>query len=100
MAGWFDSHCHVQEEYLRTDDQTAGDIGALLSRASESGVDRLVCIGTGAITSAGAVAVAQGVADVGCGAVRAWASVGLHPHEASDGVDAVAALLATEMANP
>ena len=29
---------------------------------------------------------------------RAWASVGLHPHEASEGVDEVAALLARELA--
>ncbi len=30
---------------------------------------------------------------MGAGAPRAWASVGLHPHEASEGVDGVAALL-------
>ena len=34
----------------------------------------------------------------GRGGPRAWASVGLHPHEASEGVDEVAALLARELA--
>jgi TatD DNase family protein len=103
MSGWFDSHCHVQEEYLgRSGDPAAGadptDLDGVLQRATEAGVDRLVCIGTGEATSAQAVAMARNVADLGCGGLTAWASVGLHPHEASDGVDAVARLLAQEMA--
>jgi TatD DNase family protein len=60
-------------------------------------VERLVCIGTGAVTSAQAVAVARATAGAGAGP-RAWASVGLHPHQASEGVDEVAALLARELA--
>jgi TatD DNase family protein len=61
-------------------------------------VDRLVCIGTGATTSRQAAALARGVADLGCGALSAWASVGLHPHEASHGVEGVAQVLAEELA--
>ncbi|HVT42129.1 MAG TPA: TatD family hydrolase, partial [Acidimicrobiales bacterium] len=70
---------------------------ALLDRARAAAIDRLVCIGTGPATSAQAVAVARATADSGV-APRAWASVGLHPHEASEGVDAVAELLARELA--
>ncbi len=96
MPGWFDSHCHVQDEFLG--DAAPADLAPLLDRAAEAGVDRLVCIGTGVATSSGAVAVARGVAETGCGRVQAWASVGLHPHEASEGVDGVAAVLQRELA--
>ncbi len=96
MAGWFDSHCHVQEEYLPGDEEGSHDLERVLARAGRAGIDRLVCIGTGAVTSRQAVAVAR--ATGGGGSVpRAWASIGLHPHEASEGVDDVAALLAREL---
>jgi TatD DNase family protein len=90
VGAWFDSHCHVQEEYVSG--RASGDPGeagrpaeaaeveAVLARAAAAGVDRLICIGTGTARR-GAVP-------------RAWATVGLHPHEASEGVDEVAALLA------
>ncbi len=96
MAGWFDSHCHVQEEYLPGDEAGATDLEPVLARARQAGIDRLVCIGTGAATSRQAVAVARATAAEGS-APRAWASIGLHPHEASQGVDEVAALLAREL---
>ena len=96
LAGWFDSHCHVQEEYLPGDEAGAADLEPVLARAAEAGIDAIVCIGTGAATSRQAVAVAR--ADGRAGTVpRAWASIGLHPHEASEGVDEVAALLAREL---
>jgi len=100
MSGWFDSHCHVQEEYLGGAGKGAGedDLSVVLERADAAGVDRLVCIGTDAVTSAQAVAVARGVQNGGT-ALHAWASVGLHPHEATAGVDGVAALLAQENAD-
>jgi TatD DNase family protein len=97
-SGWFDSHCHVQEEYLGGEGPEY-DIGAVLDRSAAAGVDRLVCIGTGVETSAGALAVARGVSELGCGEVAAWASIGLHPHEASLGVDGVSDLLRRETAN-
>jgi len=96
LAGWFDSHCHVQEEYLPGSEAGASDLGPVLARAAEAGIDRLVCIGTGATTSQQAVAVARATARGGS-TPRAWASIGLHPHEASAGVDEVAALLAHEL---
>ena len=96
MTGWFDSHCHVQEEYLQGDGAGETDLEPVLARAGEAGIDRLVCIGTGAATSRQAVAVARATAAEGS-TPRAWASIGLHPHEASEGVDEVAALLAREL---
>ncbi len=63
-------------------------------RAARAGVDRLVCIGTGPATSEQALGVARDSARAGAPAPRAWASVGLHPHEASEGVDEVATLVA------
>jgi TatD DNase family protein len=99
VGGWFDSHCHVQEEYLGRAEEgglgpgTAPGAEEVLARAAEAGVDRLICIGTGPATSAQALEVARSTERAGL-VPRAWASVGLHPHEASEGVDEVAALLA------
>ena len=100
MSGWFDSHCHVQEEYLGGGKGGDGDqdLTAVLDRAAEAGVDRLVCIGTGTTTSSQALTLARGISNVGCGAIRAWGSIGLHPHEASQGTDGVARLLEQEKA--
>lgn len=102
VGGWFDSHCHVQEEYVSGRDSGdpdeggraagAAEIEAVLNRAADSGVDRLICIGTGATTSEQALGVARETARAQA-RPRAWATVGLHPHEASEGVDEVAALL-------
>jgi TatD DNase family protein len=99
MSGWFDSHCHVQEEYLGGGEAGDGerDLSRVLARAAEAGVDRLVCIGTGVTTSAQAVAMAR-TSRRQDGAPAAWASIGLHPHDATAGVDEVAALLAAELA--
>ncbi len=102
MRGWFDSHCHVQEAYLGGEGNGPGapapldgDLDVVLARARAAGVDRLVCVGTGAATSRQAVALARAVSGEGPGP-RVWASIGLHPHDAAEGVDEVAALLAGE----
>jgi TatD DNase family protein len=99
MSGWFDSHCHVQEEYLGGGESSPGDrdLSLVLDRARAAGVNRLVCIGTGRTTSEQAVAVAHEL-QRGDGELRAWASIGLHPHDATDGVDGVASLLADQLA--
>ena len=73
-----------------------GDLELILARARGAGIDRLVCVGTGVETSRQAVALARATASAGS-QPRAWASVGLHPHEASEGVDEVAALLDREL---
>jgi TatD DNase family protein len=105
-VGWFDSHCHVQEEFL-TDPASGGEAAggpaggaagfrALMGRAAQQGIDRLVCIGTGPTTSEQAVAVAR-ASTLASSTPRAWASIGLHPHDASQGVNPVADLLAREL---
>jgi TatD DNase family protein len=107
---WFDSHCHLQDEFLEAasgdgaseagPDHTgihATALRAALARASEAGVTRLVCVGTGAASSEEALSLARSFRAAGSAAradgIEAWATVGLHPHDASDGVDGAAAVL-------
>jgi TatD DNase family protein len=74
---WTDSHCHLGYDGV---DDDAVDV------AAAAGVTRMVTVGTNAATSALAVAAASRHPDV-------YATVGLHPHEASHGVDTLAELL-------
>jgi TatD DNase family protein len=66
---WIDSHCHLQMGETEA-------AAAAVSRAVEAGVERMVCIGTDLETSTQAVALAAAHPQV-------WATVGLHPHDAS-----------------
>ena len=75
---WADSHCHLPYEGLE-------DVDAHLAAAREAGVGRFISVGTDAAQSAAAIEVAARHDDV-------WATVGLHPHDASDGVDSVLGL--------
>ena len=70
---WTDSHAHLQYDGVGL---------SAIDRAREIGVTRMVCVGTDAVTSAQAVELASGVAGAGI-----WATVGLHPHDASQEVD-------------
>jgi TatD DNase family protein len=103
VVEWFDSHCHLQDEF----DPPPGEgpvephadrLAATLARAAEAGVTRLVCVGTGAASSAEAVALARSLRRPGGPAaaegVAVWATVGLHPHDAVDGVDSLDGVLA------
>jgi len=103
---WFDSHCHLQEEFtdaVAEDDPGphATRLAATIARASESGVSRMVCIGTGAASSAEAVFLARAMRRPGSVAVaegvELWASVGLHPHGGGAGVDSLDDLLSAEL---
>jgi TatD DNase family protein len=76
---WADSHCHLQYE---------GIAEGALAAARAAGVGRVVCVGTDAPLSAAAIEVAR--AHPG----TVWATVGLHPHDASQGVDGIVGLLA------
>ena len=84
---WFDSHCHIQEAY-RPEDRTPAD---LLQAAADAGVVGLVCVGTDAASSRQAVDLATGQGRAG--GIGMWATIGLHPHEASAGVGEVEALV-------
>jgi TatD DNase family protein len=111
---WFDSHCHLQREFggpepTESPEPTsvsgsagphATRLAATIARASESGVTRMVCIGTGAASSAEAVALVRDMRQPGSVAtaegVELWATVGLHPHDAVDGVESLDDLLGRE----
>ncbi len=102
---WFDSHCHLQAEFVEDggerDGPHATHLSALLARAAEAGVTRMVCVGTGAGSSAEAVALARHLRHSDSVAraegIEVWATIGLHPHDAQDGTDAIEALLEAEV---
>ncbi|MBM3670838.1 MAG: TatD family deoxyribonuclease [Actinobacteria bacterium] len=64
---WFDSHCHVQ---------WSEGVDATIERARQEGVVAMIVVGTDGATSRAAVDLAARHPDV-------WATVGLHPHDAS-----------------
>jgi TatD DNase family protein len=78
MSHWTDAHCHLQERFLSDDEKVAADIDETLARAFDGGVDRVVVIGTDAQTSREALAITALE-----GPVEIYATVGLHPHEAT-----------------
>jgi TatD DNase family protein len=83
----FDTHAHLHFPDF------APDLDDVLARARAAGVRRMVTIGTDAVTSRAAIAIAERDPDV-------WASVGLHPHDAEHGDDALFAELERLAASP
>jgi TatD DNase family protein len=79
---WVDSHCHVHDE--RIPDGLAGAVAA----AAEAGVSTLISVGCDRATSLAAIAAADAHAGV-------FATVGLHPHDAVNGVATILDLLDT-----
>jgi TatD DNase family protein len=74
---WADSHCHLPYEGVGVEQ---------IDAARAAGVARIVTIGTDREESQRAIEVAAAHDDV-------WATVGLHPHDASAGVETVADLI-------
>lgn len=89
MIHWTDAHCHLQERYLSDDPEVAATLQHTTQRAREAGVTNIVVVGTDATTSREAIAVAEreSRADLGL-----FATVGVHPHDAVNGIDDVAEL--------
>jgi TatD DNase family protein len=75
MAAWIDSHCHLQWEPERPDHAPADPEGDL-ERAVDAGVQQFVCVGTDLTTSRATLDLAERHPNV-------YATVGLHPHDAS-----------------
>ena len=90
---WIDAHCHLQFEDRSgppgdavrhvglgsdlVESDAVDDLPVeVVERAVEAGVERMVCIGTDLATSLEAVRLAREFPQV-------WATVGLHPHDAS-----------------
>ena len=78
MLSFTDTHCHIHEESY-ADSQRA------LEDAHAAGIQRLICVGTDEATSTEAVEFARKHENT-------WASVGLHPHDATSGAHAVSVL--------
>jgi TatD DNase family protein len=81
-SAWIDHHCH-----LPVDPPAEGPgLDELVAEATAAGVGRLVDVGTSRSTSNDAIVVAGRSPHV-------WATVGVHPHDASEGLDGIEALL-------
>ena len=66
----FDSHCHLDDRAYR------GDLDRVIDRARQAGVARMMSIGVNQKTAVRAVELAENYSDI-------YASVGYHPHDAS-----------------
>ncbi|HEY2813440.1 MAG TPA: TatD family hydrolase [Acidimicrobiales bacterium] len=75
---WTDDHCHLP------DDPEAA--AAQVAEANTAGVERLITVGTDVDHSRRALAIARAHDGV-------WATAGVHPHDAKDGIDGLADLL-------
>lgn len=73
---WVDTHCHLYDEKI------AGGTEVALNVARLAGVRKMIAIGTNANTTQQVIALADANDDV-------WATVGLHPHDAKNGFDAL-----------
>jgi TatD DNase family protein len=71
-----DTHAHIHFPEFR--DQ----VDELLERAHASGVQKILCVGVNETDSAQAIAVARAYENL-------WATVGLHPHDADRGYEAL-----------
>lgn len=78
---WIDSHCHIHDE--RIPDGPDGAVAA----AADMGVHTLVTVGCDRATSLAAIDVASRHDNV-------FATVGLHPHDAVNGIDTILDLAA------
>ena len=85
MMKLVDTHCHIHESTYSL------DADAVLVRAREAGVEKVICVGTDAQSSLDAVRFAAARDGV-------FASTGIHPHEAKFGVDGIASALAADSA--
>ncbi len=77
---WFDAHCHLQIEPRDSSASPRSHVD-YISTARESAVDNLVCVGTDPETSIEAARIAAAAGE------GVFATVGLHPHDASRGVE-------------
>jgi TatD DNase family protein len=76
VATWIDNHCHLHDARI------PGGAVAAVHAAHAAGVTTMVTVGCDLVTSLAAIAVAEQFDGV-------WASVGLHPHDAVNGVASI-----------
>lgn len=75
-----DTHCHIHQ------DDYPLDVQEVLNRAEEKGVKRFICVGVDEKSSKEAINFAANHKN-------AWASVGVHPHEAQYGIGGIKELI-------
>jgi TatD DNase family protein len=73
---WTDNHCHLAP---------GEPAAAAVAEATAAGVERLIVVGTDAQKSRESIEVARAHPGV-------WATVGVHPHDATEGVDGILGL--------
>jgi TatD DNase family protein len=78
---WTDDHCH-----LHFRDAAPSDVDDLVATARAAGVERMITVGCDVADSVAAIEAARGRDGV-------WATAGVHPHEASAGIEGLEALL-------
>jgi len=77
---WIDTHCHVYDEKMESDDRVT------VAMAREAGVDKMIVIGTDLDTTQSAIDIAGRHDGV-------FATVGLHPHDAKNGLGGLPELI-------
>lgn len=85
MNSLVDTHCHIHAAVTSRDDHTSRkwqesgetDPDAIVRSAADAGVHKLICVGTDLSDSSDAVNFVQT-------RTNAWASIGVHPHEAKN----------------
>jgi len=75
-----DTHCHIHEPDYPL------EIGQVLKRAHEVGVEKMICVGTDVESSRQAIECAARHEGI-------FASIGVHPHDTKDGWDGLAKLV-------
>jgi TatD DNase family protein len=76
---WIDDHCHLHRDLAQADEQVAAAVAA--------GVERLITVGCDVGQSSDYIEIARRHPG------RVWATVGVHPHDAKDGLEGIEALL-------
>ncbi len=87
--GIVDSHCHLADKAF------AGDRPAVLRRAFEAGVKRVVAVGGG-----GPIEASEASADLAASNPCLRATAGIHPHDAANYDDAIEARIEALLARP
>lgn len=89
LSTWTDTHCHLDDDrYRGPGPKDLGGTTGVLSAARSAGVGTFITVGCDRQSSLNAIECASEHADV-------WASVGLHPHEASHGVSSIVDLVSS-----
>ena len=84
---WTDAHCHLAYEGGPGSSEDGASVADTVAEARAAGVGRLVTVGTDLAASRAALGHARAHEGV-------WATAGIHPHDAVDGVAGIDELLA------